>query len=300
MENNINKDKEELSVAEIKAKYLNTKAYLRKHIRDEQIRRKTEELLSSPSPITEFKKVPGRNDVVCSLLDGTSYVIPVNHTLQLFFDKMEMHPDTVVDFGKERKNRVEILPYQNKIVYIDGNTNKVIRSLPIDSNLLYTKTDSITNNHIQIDSRLNPAILSILDKDLMAQKSYMNADGNIDIVYNFEQKSDKSKENFSNKKLVKAMNDYYKSEQKYAKEKETENSISQKIGYVNMLDKIQSNLTSSKSKSKEDSSKDDNLISFEKARKEFTDSLQINKSITLPKDFAQTQKTNTRDIGKAL
>lgn len=295
----INNDKREININEIKAKHLDTKEYLRQHIKDEQIRRRTEELLSSPSPITEFKKIPGRNDVICSLLDGTSHVIPVEHTLQLFFDKMELHPDIVIDFGKERKNRVEILPYQNKVVYIDGNTNQVIRSIPIDSNLIYERTDSIKNNHVQIDSRLNPAILAILDKDLIAQKSYINANGNIDIVYNFEQKSDKISENISNKKLVKTMNNYYKFEQEYAKEKEVENSISKKVGYVNMMDKIQASLTTSKAKSQEDDS-DNNIVSFEQARKEFTNSLQINKGITLPRNFSQTKNTKTRNVGRAL
>ena len=177
---------------------------------------KVREVLESESPITEFKKVSGKNEVSCSLKDGEDYTVPVDQYLQLFYDKIEMHPEEEVDFG--RKNKVVVLPFQNRIIYIDGKTGKIKKNLPITSNLKYYKTDSVNGKHIEFSEKLNPAILSILSDDLAAQNDYVNATGNIDIIYNFDEKSDKITDNMSNKNLAKIMNNYYKSEKEYIKE----------------------------------------------------------------------------------
>lgn len=209
---------------------------------EKQNRKKMEELLFSPSPITEFKKVPSKNSIICSLEDGTRHIIPVDCSLQLYYDKMKMHPNVQVDFGKDTRNLVEILPYQNKVVYRNGTTGEIIKSLCLADNLIFTKTDSIKGSYVNYDSRLNPAVLAILDDNASEQNDYINATGNINIIYNFEEKSEKKRENSKNKNLAKTMNNYYKSEKKYAQELELQNKLSQKIGYVNMLDKVSSSI----------------------------------------------------------
>ena len=223
-----------------------------------------EDLLRSNSPITEFKKVSDENKISCSLKDGTSYTIPVNNTLQLFFDKMEMHPETEVELGGRIKDKILILPFQNRIVYIDGKTGKEKKSLSIDSNLVYFETDSITGQ--PFNRRLNPVILSILRENKVAQNDYINATGNIDIIYDFEEKSEKKKQNRANKKIAKIMNEYYKSEKEYVGELKLQNELSKKVGYVNMLDKVQSSLT--KEKEHIDNSTSEYVSSIQQKREE--------------------------------
>lgn len=274
--------------AVLRAKYLETKAYLEKHVKDDLVRSNIEHLLSSDSPIVEFKKIGSNNYVRCTLESGVSYAVPVDHTLQLFYDKMERFPDVVVDFGQEMKNRVEILPYQNKISYIDGRTGKEIKSMPIDTNLIYVKTDSKTGNNIHFDSRLNPAILSILSENLTAQNDYINATGNIDIIYNFEEKSNKLSENLSNKNLSKEMNKYYKSEKDYVKELQLERQLSSKIGYAGIIDKIQSNFEKNDSINLETPEID----SFKKAKKEFRDNLKYVSNTTISHKNTSSRNNN--------
>lgn len=212
-----------------------------------------ENLLKSDVPITVFKKVEidGENMIKCVLKDGTDYNLPVNSNLQLFFDKIESHPEIKVDFGQEVKDKIVVLPFQNRIIHIEGMTGKWKKSLPIDSNLMCEATDSITGEHIG-DSRLNPAILALLSDNKTLQNDYINGTGNIEIIYDFEAKSEKMKENISNRKIAKQMNEYYQSEKIYAEDKKFENELSKKVGYASTLEKIKTSLNDEK-KSIEDS-----------------------------------------------
>lgn len=253
-------------LTEIKMKYLNSAEFLKRHVKDEQIRKRIETLLSNPSPITEFKKIPNRNDVLCSLQDGTRHVLPVNNALQLFFDKMEMFPNISVDFGKVKKNKVEILPFQNKIVYIDGTTNKIIKSFPLDASLIFSETDTINPSNTTIDERLNPAVLSILSSNLMDQDSYINGTGRISISYNFKPADNPPTPKSLRKKLSKLMNKYYKSEREYVKSKHLEHNLSEKIGHANFWDKLKNKFRPQKTKSQKYS--DENMITFDQAKEE--------------------------------
>ena len=256
-------------------------------------KKELELLYDKDSPITSFKKVPGKNDITCSLEDGTTRVIPVDESLQLFYDKMEMHPEVEVDFGKQKKDRVEILPFQNKIAYINGETGEVIKSLPLKGNLIYQKTDSITGAHVQFDSRLNPAVLAVLADNLSAQNDYAKGTGNIDIIYNFDEKSEKKLENMSNKSLAKTMNNYYKSEKEYAEELRLNNL--QKVGYVDIFDKIQTSIQEKKqSKQEKRLYAPEDVSSFEQARKEFSKELQNFQTSTI----VPTQDTQKENIEK--
>ncbi len=284
------------------AKYLDStsyKQYLETHVKDVEDRKKIRSLLESESAITEFKKLADKNRVVCSLEDGTREIIPVNETLELFFDKMEKHPEVDVDFGKEQKNRVEILPFQNRIAYIDGTTNRVIKSLPLDCNLIYSATDSITGNNVNVDSRLNPAVLSLLDSDLAAQKDYINGDGNlINIIYNFEIKSDNMRENIANKNLAKTMNKYYKSEKQYYEKYHSNSSISQKVGYVNMLDKIQSSFNKEERQtSQQNKLPESKIISFQQRREAFLKSIPEAKTSSTITHDSQNPVIRPRAVG---
>lgn len=235
-----------------------------------------EKVLSSDSPIKEFKKLKGRNLVHCVQEDGKEHIIPVDQYIQLFYDKMEMNPDIKVDFGKRTRDKVMIFPFQNKIIYIDGITGKIKKSLPIDSNLIYDKNKENDKNHenkedkendLEIDSRLNPAVLSILDAYKEAQNDYVNATGDIDIIYDFETKSEKFLNNISNHELARKMNKYYESEKEYVKESNLENEISKKVGYANTVDKIKSFFGKQKNKFANSNKKTDN--SFKDKRNKF-------------------------------
>lgn len=248
-----------------------------KYSKKELERINKEELLGSKSPIKEFKKVPGISQVSCLLEDGTEHEIPTDSTLQLFFDKMEMNPETKVDFGGLIRDKVVVLPFQNKILYIDGVTGKQKKTLSIDSSLIYSETDSITGKVKEFNSKLNPAILSILADDKVAQNDYINATGNIDIIYDFEEKADKIRQNMANKKIAKKMNEYYKSEKEYVQELQLEKELSKKIGYLNMLDKMQTSIVKAKETQEERKARneikylDEECVNYIKRKKESED-----------------------------
>lgn len=230
---------------------------MEKNLEKEIEMKNKEDILGSNSPITEFKKVSCNDKMFCTLEDGTKRVVSIDSGLQLFYDKMEMNPETKVDFGRQIKDKIVVLPFQNKILYIDGVTGKQKKTLPIDSNLIYSETDSITGKIKEFNAKLNPAILSILADDKIAQNDYINATGNIDIIYDFEEKSDKIKQNKANKKIAKRMNEYYKSEKEYVQELQVERELSKKIGYVNMLDKMQTSFEKMKENRENEKNKND-------------------------------------------
>lgn len=227
-----------------KEELMSEKDYLsnfKKTLTRDEIVNRCDKLLDSSSPITVFKK--SRNgEVYCELEDGTYYTVPVDCTLQLYFDKIAMHPEVDVDFGKV-KNTVEVLPYQNRIVYRQAMTGKVLKSIDISSNIEHLEQPTAENDKQEIDSRLNPAILELLKDDANAQNDYMNATGNLKVVYNFEAKTGSFSHNRSNKYIAKEMNKYYKSEIAYANEKRLQNEMSSKIGYVGIIDEIQTKVT---------------------------------------------------------
>lgn len=263
-------------------------------INDSEIGNKYDEILKSSSPITEFKEIPGTNNIRCTLQDGATYVVPVDHTLQSYFDKMEEHPEIDVDFGKNCRDMIEILPFQNKIVLKQRMTGKLLKSLDIDSNLLFRGTHSITGK--ENDWRLNPAVLAMLEDYPSLRKEYVEATGNINIIYNFAAKAEKSSENRANKHIAKEMNKYYYSEKEYVAEQKAENQMSQKIGYVNMLDKI-------KSKGQDKLDTTQVVETFEKRKKEFFGEVQksVQKGVEIgaqsfqPRENSSETRTNPED-----
>ena len=234
-ENNLANEENEKLMAE--RNYLSN---LQKTLTRDEIVNRCDKLLSSPSPITVFKK-SHNGEVYCELADGTYYTIPVDCTLQLYFDKIAMHPEVDVYFGNV-KNTVEVLPYQNKIVYVQAMTGKVLKSIDISSNLEFPEQSTYGDNQEKVDSRLNPAILALLKDDEKAKNDYMNATGNLKVVYNFEAKTGSFSHNRSNKHIAKEMNKYYKSEIDYSNEKNLQNRMVSKLGYVGIVDEIQSKI----------------------------------------------------------
>lgn len=263
-------------------------------INDSEIGNKYDEILKSSSPITEFKEIPGTNNIRCTLQDGATYNVPVDSTLQSYFDKMEEHPEIDVDFGENCRDMIEILPFQNKIVLKQRMTGKVLKSLDIDSSLL-----SITEREVPYSSKLNPAVLTLLKDNPALLKEYVEPTGNINIIYNFAAKAEKSSENRSNKHIAKEMNKYYHSEKEYVAEQKAENQMSQKIGYVNMLDKIKS-----KGQDKLDAIDTTQVVeTFEKRKKEFYGEVQkgVQKGVEIgaqsfqPRENSSETRTNPED-----
>ena len=245
-----------------------------------EIANRCDELLSNPSPITVFKK-SHNGEVYCELEDGTYYTIPVDCTLQLYFDKISMHPEVDVDFGKV-KNTVEVLPYQNRIVYRQAMTGKVLKSIDIESNMQLP-------NQENIDPKLNPAILALLNDDEKAQNDYIDGDcDKLNIVYNFEAKTGSLSKNRSNKHIAKEMNKYYMSEQKYARELDLDHEMSSKLGYVGIIDEIHSKATK-KGSSILNNKKTNN--SFETNRKNFVNGLQ--NGVTPPNAYNSNYDNST-------
>lgn len=252
---------------------------------------KCDEILESSAPITEFKQMPESNEVKCTLQDGTTHVVPVDSRLQSYFDKMEEHPEIDVDFGENCRDMIEILPFQNKIVLKQRMTGKVLKSLEIDSSLLFRETDSKTGREISYNSKLNPAVLTLLKDNPALQKEYVEATGNINIIYNFVAKAEKFSENHANKRIAKEMNKYYHSEKEYAAEQKAENQMSQKIGYVNMLDKIKS-----KGQDKLDAINTTQVVeTFEKRKKEFYGEVQkgVQKGVEIGAKSFQPKENST-------
>lgn len=270
---------ENITVETQKSEARSYTSIFKKTLTQSEIANRCDKLLGNPSPITVFKK--SRNgEVYCELEDGTYYTIPVDCTLQLYFDKISMHPEVDVDFGKV-KNTVEVLPYQNRIVYRQAMTGKVLKSIDIESNMQLP-------NQENIDPKLNPAILALLNDDEKAQNDYIDGCNNLNIVYNFEAKTGSLSKNRSNKHIAKEMNKYYMSEQKYARELDLDHEMSSKLGYVGIIDEIHSKATK-KGSSILNNKKTNN--SFETNRKNFVNGLQ--NGVTPPNAYNSNYDNST-------
>ena len=219
---------------EIKGKYLDSKAGQIFSKKMEYINNETNEILSSDQDIVKLKKDYGRKTVSVVMSDGDEYRVMPDQYLQLYYDKVEQQNKRQ---AKVERTRIEVVPYQNKVAYYNADTKEFLGEALIDMSMDYTLYDDVTGNKEEYSKDLNPAIMTLLDGDKNMQKAYMQGNDNIEIVYDFNRKSSYKGENRRNRKVVKQMDKYCKSENEYMKKKgKIRESI--KIGFAGLKDKI--------------------------------------------------------------
>lgn len=270
--------------------------------RDEQIamvRNQLERVLSSDYNIVSFRKVKDKNYVSCLLEDGHREIVPVDQSLQLIIDKLDLSPYDISEVS-DVKDKVEICPYQNKVYLVEGLTGRTKKILDIDKNLSYEKKGAQAN----FDSRLNPVVLAALSGNSRAQSAYANNEDGVKVVYNYEVKSNNIIKNLMNKRIVRKMNQYYKSENAFSKVFSEGKNAPKKIGFAGLLDRIQTNLSKRFKKTANKSDKTNSgypEIQFvNKQKNSFDDRIKVDlgsfKTSSVSKTSSQKAKSKSNGI----
>ncbi len=224
----------------LKAQYIDSNQGKKFAKKMEQLNNETNEVVNSYDDIVSLRKEEGRDVVNVEMSNGDEYRFTPNQYTQLFYDKVEKQNmrDAAIEADID-KTRIEVLPFQNKIQYMDGNTNEFLGQIMIDTALQYEMKDKVTGQKINYSKELNPAILALLDEDKNTQKAYMQGNKNLEIVYDFSRKSPIKQENKKNKKIAKIMDKFFQLETKYMERKARGNSPI-KIGFASLKDRIKS------------------------------------------------------------
>ena len=222
----------------LKAQYIDSNQGKKFAKKMEQLNNETNEVVNSYDDIVSLRKEEGRDVVNVEMSNGDEYRFTPNQYTQLFYDKVEKQNmrDAAIEADID-KTRIEVLPFQNKIQYMDGNTNEFLGQIMIDTALQYEMKDKVTGQKISYSKELNPAILALLDEDKNTQKAYMQGNKNLEIVYDFSRKSPIKQENKKNKKIAKIMDKFFQLETKYMERKARANSPI-KIGFASLKDRI--------------------------------------------------------------
>ena len=218
----------------IKAQYIDSEKGKNFAKRMETLNKETSEIINSEDDIVSLRKEEGRNVVGVEMSSGEEYRFSPNQYTQLFYDKVEKQNQRK---AKIEKTRIEVIPFQNKIQYINGETNEFLGQIMIDTALQYEMRDKVTGEKVDYGKELNPAILALLDEDRNTQKAYMQGNDNLEIVYDFTRKSPSKQENRKNRKIARIMDKFFHSENKFMERKgKAEPAV--KIGFATLKDKI--------------------------------------------------------------